>query len=178
MNEFVIFVVEDDPIYGEMLEYRLRMNPDYVVYRYTRGKECLANLHLRPAVITLDYSLPDMNGKEVLKKVREQFSEIEILIISSQDDISTAITLLKEGAYDYIEKNQDTQARLWNTIVKIRENQSLRGEVENLREKLADKYSAGKTIIGQSPAISHIHSLIERASKTNINVSINGETGT
>jgi two-component system, NtrC family, response regulator AtoC len=178
MKEFVIFIVEDDPIYGEMLEYRLRQNPEYVIFRYLKGKDCLANLYRKPSVITLDYSLPDMNGREVLKKIRQQHLEIEILVISSQEDITTAVTFLKEGAYDYFVKNEETFDRLWNAIIKIRESLALKGEVEVLREKLAGKYSSGKTIIGQSPAIERIHSLIERASKTNINVSISGETGT
>ncbi len=177
MNEFVIFIVEDDPIYGEMLEYRLRLNPEYVVYRYLKGKECLANLYRKPSVITLDYSLPDMNGREVLKKIKQQYPEMEIMVISSQEDISTAITFLKEGAYDYFVKDEETLDRLWNAIIKIRENIALKGEVEVLREKLAGKYSAGKNLLGQSPAITKVHSLIERATKTTINVSISGETG-
>ena len=72
-----IFIVEDDPMYGEMLEYRLKMNPDYTVFRFTKGKECLANLYRRPAVVTLDYSLPDMNGGEVLRRIKQQQPGIE-----------------------------------------------------------------------------------------------------
>ncbi len=178
MSEFVIFIVEDDPMYGEMLEYRLKQNPDYTVYRYMRGKECLANLYRKPAVVTLDYHLPDMNGREILQKIRETHPEIAVIMLSSQSDIATAVNLLREGAYDYFGKDEEAHSRVWNAILKIRENMALKGEVEELKEKLAGKLAASKTLLGQSPAIAKIHALIERAGKTTINVSITGETGT
>ena len=179
MSEFVIFIVEDDPWYGQMLEYRLKQNPEYVVYRYMKGKDCLANLYRRPSVITLDYSLPDMNGYEILKNVRQQQPDIEVVMISGQEDIATAVSLLKEGAYDYfVKSDEETLNRVWNIIIKIRENLALKGEVENLREKLASKYDFEKVILGNSPSITRIFSLIEKGCKTNITVSISGETGT
>lgn len=178
MSEFVIFIVEDDPMYGEMLEYRLKQNPDYTIFRYLKGKDVLANLYRKPSVVTLDYHLPDMNGREVLQKIRETHPEISVIMLSSQSDIATAVNLLREGAYDYFGKDEEAHSRVWNAIVKIRENLALKGEVEELREKLAGKLAASKTLLGQSPAIARIHSLIERASKTTINVSITGETGT
>src|SRR5690606_31650485 len=51
-----IFVVEDDPAYTKFLKYVLGLNPDYETEFFTTGKECLANLHKNPSVITLDYS--------------------------------------------------------------------------------------------------------------------------
>ena len=64
----LIFIVEDDKWYGEMLEYHLKLNPEYEIVRFTNGKDCLANLHRKPFVVTLDYTLPDMTGGDILKK--------------------------------------------------------------------------------------------------------------
>ena len=100
MSTFKIFVVEDDPFYGEMLKYHISLNPDYVVEKFENGKECIDNLYKNPAVISLDYSLPDMSGLEVLKKVKKHNTEIPVIIVSGQEDVSTAVKLLKEGAYD------------------------------------------------------------------------------
>ena len=179
MSDHVIFIVEDDPIFGKILEHNLKQNEDFSVFRYTTGKECIANLHRKPFAMTLDYSLPDMNGREILHKVKSILPDVEVVMISGQEDITTAITLLKEGAYDYIvKKDIDIRNRLWNLLIKIKENRDLKGEVENLREALATKYEFEKIILGNSPAISKIYSLIEKACKTNITVSISGETGT
>jgi DNA-binding NtrC family response regulator len=67
---------------------------------------------------------------------------------------------------------------LWNAVLKIRENSSLKLEVEELKEQLGQKYSFENTIVGQSVAIKKVHSLIEKAVQSNINVSLSGETGT
>lgn len=178
MTPFKIFVVEDDPWYGEILTYHLSLNPDYEVSLLSSGKECLNLLHKKPQVVTLDYTLGDLNGREVLKKIKQSSPETQVVIISGQEDIRTAVELLKEGAYDYIVKNEDTNNRVWNTMIKIRENFSLKGEIEYLREEIGHKYDFRNAIIGSSPAIEKVFKLIEKAVKTNINISITGETGT
>jgi len=178
MEAFRIFVVEDDTLYGEMLKYHLSLNPDHVVYRFTTGSDCLKNLHLNPSLISLDYSLPDMSGSEVIKRIREYNPEIPIVIVSAQDDVSTAVKLLKEGAYDYLVKNEDTKERLWALLKNIREKIALTEEIKELKEEIGRKYEFRKVIIGNSPPIKHIFRLIEKASKTNITVSLSGETGT
>ncbi|MEI6682992.1 MAG: sigma-54 dependent transcriptional regulator [Bacteroidota bacterium] len=178
MSSFSIFIVEDDKFYGEYLKHYLSSNPDYNIQHFLTGKELIANLHRKPDVITLDYSLPDMNGALVLKKIRQYSPDTQVVIVSGQKDISTALDLLKDGAYDYIVKEQDSRTRLWNVILRIRENRTLKNQVEQLQEEVGRKYDFEKAIIGNSQAIRTIYSLIEKASKTNINVSITGETGT
>ncbi len=178
MNEYKIFIVEDDPWYGEILTYHLSLNPEFEISRFTKAKDCLSNLARKPSLITLDYSLPDLSGKEVLKKILEFDASIPVIIISGQEDIATAVELLKMGATDYLIKNDNTKDLLWNAINRIRENQSLKKEVEQLREELGLKYEFSNAITGNSPAIKKILTLLEKAVRTNINVSITGETGT
>lgn len=97
MEAYKIFVVEDDRFYAEMLAYHLSLNPDYQVQTYFNAKDCLSNLHMKPDLITLDYSLPDKNGGEVLKKIKETNQEIQVIIISGQEDVAVAVDLLKRG---------------------------------------------------------------------------------
>ncbi|MBN3035166.1 MAG: sigma-54-dependent Fis family transcriptional regulator [Bacteroidales bacterium] len=175
---FKIFIVEDDPLYGEMLKYHLSLNPDNQVYRFETGAECLKNLYLVPSLISLDYSLPDMSGLEVIKKVREFNPEIPIVIVSGQEDIATAVKLLREGAYDYFVKDEDTKERLWITLKNIKEKLSLQKEISDLKEEIGKKYEFRNIIKGNSPAIRQIFSLMEKATRTNITVSVYGETGT
>lgn len=182
MNEstvYRIFIVEDDPWYGEVLKYHLSQNPDYEVHRFVTGEDCLKHLHLTPPhLITIDYSLPDTNGTELLRLLREQAPDTPIVVISGQQDIETAVGLLQAGIHDYFVKNDQTKDLLWNAILKIREKQRLTQEIEQLREALGQKYDFGSSIIGNSPAIRKVFTLIEKAVRTNINVSISGETGT
>lgn len=178
MNVVKIFIVEDDPWYGELLKYHLSLNPDYEVSLFATAKELLTQMHLNPHVVCIDFDLPDMKGDQLLEKIRVVNNLMSVIVISGQEDISVAVNLLKAGARDYIVKDDNTKELLWNAILKIRENQELRHEVEELKERLEQKYNFEKAIIGQSAPIRKTFSLIEKAIKTNVNVSITGETGT
>lgn len=178
MANFKIFIVEDDPWYGELLEYHLSLNSDYQITRFTCGKEVLNQLHLKPDLITVDFSLPDYKGDELYTKIKTINNQIPVVIISAQEEINIAVKLLKMGVYDYIIKDENTKDVLWNTIIKIRENSHLKQKVDELKTELGHKYSIENSIKGQSDEIKKTFLLIEKATKTNINVSITGETGT
>lgn len=178
-NTYRIFIVEDDPWYGEVLKYHLSLNPDYELYRFATGEGCLK--HLRtciPHLITIDYSLPDTNGAELFRRIHEQLPDTPVIVISGQKDVETAVSLLQAGVHDYLVKDDRTKDLLWNAILKIRENQNLKQEIEQLREELGQKYDFSSIIKGNSPAIRKVFTLVEKAVRTNINISITGETGT
>jgi DNA-binding NtrC family response regulator len=177
-NSFKIFIVEDDTWYRNFLSYSVGLNPDYVVESFADGKEFLANIHKKPDLVTVDYSLPGMNGAELIKKIKEIDDQIQVVVISGQDDVGTAVELLKLGVFDYIIKNEDTKPRLLNSIFNALTNTKLRTEIDELKEDLGKKYDFSKTIIGNSDIIKKTFSLIEKAASSKITVSISGETGT
>lgn len=178
MSQLKIFLVEDDPWYGELLKYHLSLNPDYNVSLFKNGATLLQNLYIKPDVICIDYGLPDIKGDLLLSKIHLVNKSIPVVIISGQEEISVALKLLQNGASEYIIKDENTKHLLWNAILKIKENTHLKAEVEILREQLVQRYSFEKTIIGQSESLKKIFSLLEKAAGNNINVSITGETGT
>lgn len=178
MAPFKIFIAEDDRWYAKALQYHLALNKDYEVTVYQNGKELLNELHQNPQVITLDYRLPDMNGEMLLKKIKEVSPKTEVLIISGQEDVSIAMDLLTIGAYDYIVKNSDTKKKVWNSILKIKENYLLKNEVQELKDKVSEKYKSENMLIGKSKSMIKIHQLIAKAANTSINISITGNTGT
>jgi DNA-binding NtrC family response regulator len=119
-----------------------------------------------------------MNGTELIKKIKEIDEQIQLIVISGQEDLSTAIDLLKLGVFDYIIKNEDTKIRLMNSVQNALINNLLKSEITELRENLGKKYDYSKTIIGNSDSIKKIFSLIEKAASSKITVSVTGETGT
>lgn len=178
MKVFKIFIVENDPWYGEMLKYHLSLNPDYDVHLFTTGKTCLDNLHLKPNVISINYNLPDINGEKLYKRISLQDSSIAVIVISDQKEIKIALDLLKSGVYDYIIKDHNTKGVLWDAIKHIKEHSKLKQKTGRLKSLLETNIGFEKKIIGQSDAIKRSFTLIQNAVKTNINVSIIGETGT
>lgn len=178
-DQVKISVVEDDPAYAKFLKYVLGLNPDFEVTFFTTGKAFLDNLYTtKPTIVTLDYSLPDMPGEAILKAIRDFDQNISVIIISAQEKIGTAVELLKLGAFDYITKDEDAKDRILNSIKNARNRNSLIQEIDRLKQEISVKYDFEKSIIGNSPAIKKVFELIEKALKSQIAVSITGETGT
>lgn len=178
MDQFKIFIVEDDPWYAEILEYHLSLNPDYTVERFDTGAQLLSCLHEMPDFISLDYSLPDIDGVELYKKIKSILPEVPVAIVSAQENIAIAVQLFKIGVHDYILKDEHTKDLLWNSVLRARERKELKAEVEELKNQLARRYDFQKIILGESAEMQKVYQWIDKASKTNINVSISGETGT
>jgi DNA-binding NtrC family response regulator len=176
-NIYRVFIIDDNELYAKVLKKQIE-NKDYETSVFFSGKECLANLDKKPSIITLDYRLPDIDGHILLAKILEFDPGIHVLIISGQDDIATAVKLLKSGAYDYITKGPETREKLIYTIRNIYESDKLRVENEILKKAVKERYNFRKLIKGNSPEIEHIFDLMEKAVGSNISVSISGETGT
>jgi DNA-binding NtrC family response regulator len=173
-----IYVVEDDLWYAELLIHHLSLNPDNSVQRFDDAASLIKALGEQPDVITVDYSLPDMKGDVLLRKIRETLPRTDVIIISGQEDISTALNLLREGAYDYFVKNDETRERLWNAVNRIREKLSMRDELSHLRQQIHQQSDPKSMMVGSCEAMNKVFHLINKASSTSINVSITGETGT
>jgi two-component system response regulator AtoC len=175
---FKIFVVEDSEWYNKLLVHTLSSNPDYEIKSFSNGRDFLGSLFESPDIVTLDYRLPDVTGLDILKKIKEENNEIQVIMISEQEDINTVVTLLKQGAYDYITKSDDIRDRLLNTVKNIRDGIGLRREITTLRREVQQKYLFRQSILGESDAIKAVYQLIDKALATNITVIISGETGT
>lgn len=179
-TRFLIYAVEDDPVFTKVLSYTLSLNPEHDVKMFRSGKDLLEGLaeFPLPSLITLDYRLPDTTGTELLKRIRFAYPKIPVIVISGQEDVAIAINLLKKGAYDYITKGDNLKERLFNSITNAKKNIMLEREVESLRKALSEKYDFNKTIIGASEPMYKVFDLLKRAAKTDLTLSITGETGT
>jgi two-component system, NtrC family, response regulator AtoC len=175
---FTIYVVEDNDWYNRLLVHYLTMNPEFQVKSFFKGSDLLSHLHERPDVITLDYRLPDAKGLELLKKIRDFDESIEVIVISEQDDVQTAVDLLREGAFDYLVKNEEISERLHNSIGKIRKNAGLRKRIRLLEQEVGKKYDFENVIKGNSPVMRQVFEMMNKAASSNITVTISGETGT
>ncbi len=177
-KQFTIFVAEDDEWYNKLLVYNLSLNPDYVVKSYTKVGDLMNDIHLNPDVVTLDYRLPDMLGDEALRRIKQYNQDIEVVVISEQENIETAVELLKSGAYDYLVKSKDIRDRLLNTINNIRKNRGLQQRISKLENEVQKKYDFQSSVIGNSSIMQKVTTLMGKALETNITVTITGETGT
>jgi DNA-binding NtrC family response regulator len=176
-DPYKVFIVEDNVLYARVLKKQLT-DDQLQVKVFHNGTDFINSLHEKPDVVTLDYTLPDMTGKEVLAKIQEILPSAQVIVISAQDNIGTAIELMKNGAYDYIMKAPDTREKLSNIIKNIYKTDQLKTENTILKDAVKEKFNFKSLIKGNSREIDHVFELMNKATQTNISVSISGETGT
>jgi len=173
-----IYVVEDDEWYREYLSYTLALDPSHTVKSFANGKSFMSHNGVQPDIITIDYGLPDTTGALLLQEIKKKYEHTEVIVISEQDKIDTALQLLKAGAYDYFVKSKDIRERLLNTVNHIKQGFRLKDRLVILEKEVGVKHDFRKNIIGNSTAMSGVYELIEKALGNNLSVTIYGETGT
>ena len=100
-----IFIVEDDTFYAGLLKNEIVKNRLGEVESFSTGESFMNNLFKMPDIVLLDHNLGSMQGVDILKKIKSLNPNIQVIILSAQVKMKVAITSLKFGAYDYVEKN-------------------------------------------------------------------------
>jgi len=99
-----IFIVENDRMYINMLDYIFSKDFSYRFVNYKTGEECLDNMHLNPDIVVIDYSLPGINGFETLVEIKKNHPHVYVLVLLSDKDDKLPSELFEAGADDYILK--------------------------------------------------------------------------
>ncbi len=172
-----ILIVDDEPFICENLE-RILQEDNYSTVVASSGQDALKSLQEESIdLIFLDLNLPDMNGLDILKKVKEWDPNLLVIIMTGYASVESAVESLKLGAYDYIKK--PFKADVIRLIVKLAlETQSLKREVRSLK-KQHEGMLGGQPVIAESPALQEILDQVrEVARHGDATVLITGETGT
>jgi len=109
MDEKLIFIVDDDRIILNLLEYTFKSKEGYEVKTFFSGEDCLQNMEMNPDLIVLDHLFylhgdESMSGMETLIELKKRKSEIPVIILSAQDDMNLVKEFIKNGAVKYIPK--------------------------------------------------------------------------
>ena len=131
---------------------------------------------LEPDVILLDLNLPDKGGLELLPAVKKQWPQTEVIILTGDKTIDTAVKATKLGAYAYQTKPFDNKGLLV-TIERAIEHKQLTEQTSSLRQALSTM-SGGASPIFQSPAMKGVVKTVERVAPSEVSVFITGESGT
>jgi DNA-binding NtrC family response regulator len=175
MTDDLIFVVDDEPEVGGLLAYYLE-KAGYRVEQFSSGPNCLKALDQNPRIVCLDMHMPEMDGLEVLKKIKDRNSGTGVIMVTSNNTVDTAVQALKLGAADYIIKPAD-QEKFIGTIREVLDQTRVVGQIRSLEKDMKQAF-AYKNIIGESAAIKSVFTQIERVKDSNVNVYIHGESGT
>jgi two-component system response regulator AtoC len=176
MKKVKVLVVDDEAIVREALDDWLK-DIGYQVFTAENGHKALEVIDKeKPGIMIADLVMPGMDGIELMKRAKAQQPNIEVIIITAYASIPTAITAMKEGAYDYIEKPFCPE-RAELLVKKLAEHQELVEENFSLRQKLEDRYRF-ENIIAKSSKMQRVIEVIKVVAKSNATVLITGESGT
>ncbi len=171
-----ILIVDDESIVRESLSDWLEC-AGYPVQTAASGEEALGIIKKRGTKIMLaDLVMPGMNGIELMKEAKKIIPTMSTVIITAHATIQTAITAIREGAHDYVEKPFCPE-KVELLIEKLAEHQDLIEENISLRQKIKDRFQF-EGIIAKSPKMMKIFELIKTVAPTNATVLIAGDTGT
>ncbi|MGC9969568.1 MAG: sigma-54 dependent transcriptional regulator [Bryobacteraceae bacterium] len=171
-----ILVVDDDESLRRVTEVQLQQG-GYQVLTAASGQEALELLQKRPVeLVVTDLKMPGMSGLELLKRIRADYPELVVIVVTAFGTIETAVEAMRAGAYDYVTKPVHIE-ELKLTIGRALEHVQLRQEVQALRTSLDSKYGF-ENILGRSSSLLSVLDMASRAAETSSTVLVRGETGT
>lgn len=173
----LVFIVEDDQLYADILNNQLQLHPDITTKKIKTGGELLAMMHLQPDVISLDYSLPDYNGDKLMSKIFEINSDVDVIFISNIKEISKIVDLIRNGAYDFIEKNKSAKNRFRKDIVELYEKFSIKNEINKLKTGKLKHLDWSELNIGESRKALQLINEINTIASSELNFCISAEKG-
>jgi DNA-binding NtrC family response regulator len=171
-----VLVIDDDPLIRKTLSSYLSKK-GYEAVVAEDGEEGIQKYEEHvPDVVILDIRLPDVDGLEVLGRIREKNPNASIIIMTAYDDMKTTIEAIKSGAFEYLVKPLD-YVELDLTIDKAFQIRGLENKVSHLVEEKQKEYTIDN-IIGRSSQMRAVFKLIGSVANTRTNVLIQGESGT
>ncbi|KPK20572.1 MAG: Fis family transcriptional regulator [Betaproteobacteria bacterium SG8_41] len=171
-----VLVVDDEEVVLKSCA-RILAGGEFEVDTTTNGPDALRRVDERHYdLIILDIMMPEMDGLEVLQRVKETHPDIDVVMITGLSQIDVAVRAMKLGALDYLPKPFDPD-QLKLVLERALERRRLLQENINLKSALSSKYRF-ENIIGASPAMQTVYRLIAQCAPTNSTVLITGESGT
>jgi DNA-binding NtrC family response regulator len=171
-----ILIIEDDALVRRTLTSQLAKKGFEVVAAENGEGGVRAYGESSPDIVLLDVRLPDIDGLEVLRKIKERSRRAIIVVMTAFDDMQTTVEAIKLGAYEYLVKPLNT-AELDLTIDKALQVRALEERVSYLVEEKQREYTIDN-IIGHSAQMRGVFKMIGSVANTRTNILIQGESGT
>jgi DNA-binding NtrC family response regulator len=173
--ERTILLVDDE--LGARDSLSVILEDDYKVVSVACGKEALEVVKKQQVdLVLLDVHMPDMDGIEVLKKIKQLDEEVDVVMVSALNTARIAVDAIKLGAYDYITKPYEPDEIL-STAARVMDRRNLYRELDYLRKQVEESRGF-EQIISQNKTMLEIFQLIKKVAFTSTNILITGESGT
>lgn len=171
-----MLVVEDEAALAGLVAKAMRAEGYEATVARTGGEAIEAVSGRLVDVVLLDMRLPDGSGVDILRRIKEHDSGVEVVILTGYPEVPSAVEALKLGAYDYLSKPVDLGA-LSRMVAQIVERSRMRDELRSLRSRLGERLAA-RELVAASPAMRAVKATLVTVAPTSSSVLVEGETGT
>ncbi len=176
MEKSHILVIDDEPVICQGCRLTLS-EQGLVVETCRRGKDALEMLLGGDYDLALlDMKLPDMDGMEILRNLKNERPEVYVIVMTGYSSVRNAVEAMKLGAFDYLSKPFSDE-ELLIAVERAMENKRLKEENLALRHQLSERYDFGN-IIGEDPKIIEVFDQIRKVAPTDSTVLLSGDSGT
>ncbi len=150
----------------------------YAVEIASDGEEALAQLRRHSFdLAVLDIKMPEHTGLDLLSRIREEYPETLVIIMTAESSMKNAVEAMKRGAYDYLTKPFDLDA-LDAILLKAEKATTMSEEVHRLKDEVKSHYQVERSIIGNSRAMQEVYKVLGKVAPSDVTVLITGESGT
>ncbi len=174
--EKTIFIVDDEESILKLITHWVKNDWKYKVKTFMNGNDLLDSLYEGPDLVLLDIMLPDIGGVEILKRIKRNYKNLPVIMLSAQGSIDVALESIRIGAFDYFPKPIDKN-RLEPAIKNAIANYDLQRRVDELKGDLQKEYSFDN-IISADRKMQDVFKMVTKVLDNSITVLINGESGT
>ena len=171
-----VLVIDDDPLILRLVRDAVESQGMEAVTVDSGADGLRQAAELRPQAIVLDLGLPDVPGRELLRRFSEAHSEIPVIVFTTEGGVDAVVECMQLGALDYVQKPLD-RTRLMTSLRIACEQSSLRSRVASLTRALRADAGFG-SILGESPAVEQMRELLRKAAGGAVTVLLLGESGT
>ena len=176
MTDASVIFVDDDPHIRQAIAQTLTLE-DLSIACFEDARSGLESISQDyEGVVLCDYNMPGMDGLEMLDRIRAMDETIPVIILTGQGDISTAVTAMQQGAYDFIEKPFDHD-ELLELLRHALEKRHLALENRRLKAQLKHLARPGPRILGDSAGMQKVMATIDPVLDISANILLHGETG-
>ncbi|MBC8795539.1 sigma-54-dependent transcriptional regulator [Shewanella algae] len=176
-QEYTVLILDDEPHIGTVLSQLFELE-GISAKASTQAKEILRHLSRNwMGVVITDVNMPGMDGISVMQQIKQLDADLPVILITGFGDIAMAVSAVKQGAYDFLEKPFNNE-HILDVVKRALDKRSLTLENRKLKQELESQSLPGPRILGNSPGIRQMRHLIHQVLDTPADILIEGETGT
>lgn len=178
MKDLMVFIASEDKKITSRIKEALNRFESINFISFNKGEKCINELYKNPQIVVFSSTLPDKTATVMIKNIKKYDPDIAMVAVTPDENTDNISSLINLGAYTYINKDIDSNERIWDVLNKTLSMVRDKADLRRLRFEIGKKYKYSSVLKGKSIWMQELFSVIDKAAKSSIPISLFGEPGT